>query len=392
MTVSRILYVTYDGLLDPLGQSQILPLVRTLAKRGWRLSILSFEKVDRPGYWEQQSALYWQLKEEGIHWKAFRYHKRFSVVATLFDMLRAAIWTLRHGKGFDLVHLRSYPLGPPVWNLSRLLGVPYLFDMRGLWVQERVDGNLWLNGTLLVKLAQYWERTLLNSAAAIVTLTQASIDSAVLNQAHLKPRIQVIPTLVDLQRFRLLTEPRKDGELRFVYHGSLGTWYDSDALLQVERILRVEGGTLTVITNDEDHPAAKELMAAGCIVYSCSHADIPQALAQMDAAVFFINPMPSKIASSPTKLGEALASGLPVITGPGIGDVDALLLHQGVGVVCDPADNDALRAAIREIDLMMRDPSVRDKCRRIAEETFGLDEISTRYEEIYVAVITEVVQ
>ena len=40
----KVLYCTYDGLLDPLGQSQILPYMYKFKKFVSQLHIISFEK------------------------------------------------------------------------------------------------------------------------------------------------------------------------------------------------------------------------------------------------------------------------------------------------------------------------------------------------------------
>ena len=38
-----VLYLSYDGLMEPLGQSQILPYLRQLAK-GRKITLITFEK------------------------------------------------------------------------------------------------------------------------------------------------------------------------------------------------------------------------------------------------------------------------------------------------------------------------------------------------------------
>src|SRR5688500_3495796 len=43
----NILYLSYDGMTDPLGQSQVLPYLGGLAKAGHRIALVSFEKPDR---------------------------------------------------------------------------------------------------------------------------------------------------------------------------------------------------------------------------------------------------------------------------------------------------------------------------------------------------------
>ena len=40
MIDKKILYITYDGLLDPLGKSQILPYILGLQERGFELRIV----------------------------------------------------------------------------------------------------------------------------------------------------------------------------------------------------------------------------------------------------------------------------------------------------------------------------------------------------------------
>ena len=40
----RVLYVSYNGMLEPLGQSQVIPYLRELSKLGVRFTLLSFER------------------------------------------------------------------------------------------------------------------------------------------------------------------------------------------------------------------------------------------------------------------------------------------------------------------------------------------------------------
>ena len=40
----RVLFISYNGMLDPLGQSQVIPYLRELARAGVRFTLLSFER------------------------------------------------------------------------------------------------------------------------------------------------------------------------------------------------------------------------------------------------------------------------------------------------------------------------------------------------------------
>ena len=43
----KILYITYDGLLDPLGSSQILPYIYGIKEFSDSIFIISFEKSEK---------------------------------------------------------------------------------------------------------------------------------------------------------------------------------------------------------------------------------------------------------------------------------------------------------------------------------------------------------
>ena len=84
----RVLFISYNGMLDPLGQSQVLPYLRELAKRGVQFTLLSFERskaFTREGT-QQCEELRQKLASQGIEWHWLRYHQRPSVPATIYDV------------------------------------------------------------------------------------------------------------------------------------------------------------------------------------------------------------------------------------------------------------------------------------------------------------------
>ena len=42
----RVLFISYNGMLDPLGQSQVIPYLRELAKRGVRFTLAEFRTAE----------------------------------------------------------------------------------------------------------------------------------------------------------------------------------------------------------------------------------------------------------------------------------------------------------------------------------------------------------
>src|SRR5205823_7759921 len=95
----------------------------------------------------------------------------------------------------------------------------------------------------------------------------------------------------------------------------------------------------------------------------------------------------SKLASSPTKFAEYLASGLPVVSTRGIGDIDAVIEDEGVGVLLDDFTAESYAKAFRRADALRKEPGFRDTCREVAHRFYDLHSIgSTRYLRLYRAV------
>jgi hypothetical protein len=43
---TRVLYISYNGMLDPLGQSQVIPYLRELSRLGVSFTLLSYERPE----------------------------------------------------------------------------------------------------------------------------------------------------------------------------------------------------------------------------------------------------------------------------------------------------------------------------------------------------------
>ena len=160
----RVLYISYDGALEPLGQSQILPYLRGLASLGAVTTLISFEKHSDIEDINQVKAVQAELAAHEIRWIPLIYHKRPTLLATSFDLL---VGLVRAGAvvrkdRVQVIHARSYVAALIAWILNRLLGVRFIFDMRGFWADERVDGGLWPSGHTCLSLlrrhpqTRYW--------------------------------------------------------------------------------------------------------------------------------------------------------------------------------------------------------------------------------------------
>jgi glycosyltransferase involved in cell wall biosynthesis len=280
--------------------------------------------------------------------------------------------------------------------LKRLFGLKYVFDMRGFWADERVDGGLWPAGGHLYRTAKWFEQRFLLNADCVVALTRAAVDE-MRTFSYLQgtvPRFEVITTCADLELFRPAEHaperPHTDRPFRLGYVGSVGVWYLFDEALRCFRLLRerVPDARLHIL-NRGGHAQIRDRMAALGIdeeavhLEAADHACVARAMQRMDAGVFFIKPLYSKIASMPTKLGEFLGCGIPCLGNAGVGDMADILEGEGVGVAVRGFDDAAMRDAVEGLLELTHAPGIRDRCRRAALRHFSLEKGVAAYDHIY---------
>jgi glycosyltransferase involved in cell wall biosynthesis len=95
----------------------------------------------------------------------------------------------------------------------------------------------------------------------------------------------------------------------------------------------------------------------------------------------------SKLGSSPTRMGEILGCGLPIITNDGVGDVSRIIRKYRVGVLVDGLSSAQMSAALNSLDILMTDPDLSSRCRAAAEDVFSLKVGTQAYCELYRAVL-----
>ena len=302
-----VLYLTYDGMSDILGQSQILPYLERLAESGYGITVVSFEKaqiyplspglpIGRAGLrrikWLKAQSIFEKLNIRHI---PLGYHKSPPVLSTIYDIwiLRKTCRILIKDRDLKIVHCRSYITALVGLWLRRKFGLKLIFDMRGFWADERVDGGLWdLRNPIYRLVYRYFkkmEAEFLREADWVVSLTESGVEVMVNGELEagswkleaqssklkeLKPekkewlreKVSVIPTCVDLGHFDPgkvpVEETRQirqqlgleDGDFLLLYLGSLGTWYMLEEMLDFFEVLRGQypSAKFLLLTKDTD--------------------------------------------------------------------------------------------------------------------------------------------
>lgn len=397
----QVLFISIDGMCDQLGQSQVLPYLTALSKIGFKITIASCEK---PKNFEKNRSVIENITSlHNITWKYCFYKTAIPLVSQFQNFFNLKKLTEREiilNKG-TVLHCRSYLPALIGLQLKQKFRNKYIFDMRGFWADERIDGNIWsLKNPLHKFLYRYFKKkeiSLLENADYIVTLTNTAKKE--IKQWNLRKLadIEVIPCCADTNHFTILNEKEKN-EIRMQlnipeniyvigYLGALGTWYMLDEMLDffAELQKKKPNSLLFFITNDDEQgilnaAEARNINKSSLLIKPAKRNEVPQFISCLDIGLFFIKPLYSKKGSSPTKLAELLACGIPIITNTGVGDVDELIVNNDCGVLVHKFTLEAYQLAINNADTLNKP---KEWYRGIANTNFSLQKGVESYQKIY---------
>lgn len=383
--VSGSTFISYTGALEQLGQSQVLPYLRGIA-RHLPVNLISFEKTADFQDVASVEHLRSDLNKQGVRWRPYQYRRsRFGRVVNYLQGVASAAQLTNSD---HVLHARSHVAAAMGLAVRRLTRCRLLFDLRGELADEYADIGHWSRRSLVYRATKRLEGHLLRHADGVVVLTEALASELRVSSSA---RLCVIPCCVDLELFRATAPPSVRAPHVLVYSGSLGTWYLLPEMIEFFRQAQAEiaGLRLKLITQSNTAALAANLARAGIrredvSVEASQYREMPQKLAGASAGMAFIRPIAAKRGSSPTKIAEYLAMGLPVIANAGVGDLKTHLPTRGVGYVLDDFTEPSMRAGVAFLKNALQDPTMPSRCRVAAREVYDLDRVGVaRYLDMY---------
>jgi glycosyltransferase involved in cell wall biosynthesis len=396
--------MTYDGLTSLIGQSQVWPYVSGLSAAGHQFDLITFEHKDRLERIGETVAR--EVGESTVTWHPCTFRSRPPILAKILD-LREMNGTSRRvavSDRFDVAHARSYPAADAALKLKRRFGLPFIFDTRGFLIDQRRDGNRWPRTNPFYRaLYNRWkakEADFIKNADHIIVLAGAARRVIESWDSYRGQPITVIPCCIDHQAFTVRTaqvraEARARLDIRadstvLVYLGSVGTVYLLPEMLRFfDRVKRARPGAkfLFIGKHSIEHLIATALAAGVTLdtddlrLHFAEHGEVPFWLAAADLALCLITSQFSSLGVSPTKLGEYLACGLPVVVNDGVGDVGAIVEQLGAGAVLSTMSDDEMDDVVSRLDdILAIDPAdLRERSRKIHDMPVALE----KYQQVY---------
>jgi hypothetical protein len=360
-------YITIDSLSEGVGSSQITPLITLLANAGLKISLISYEKSN------PDSDVTNHFKSIGVEWNVrdFGQNGLMGGIARLNNLRQEVPKT-------NLIHARS---DIPAVSAIASQQAPVLWDVRSLWADQKIIIQKSNFNAISYPLYRGLESIAATKSLGMSTLTSAVVP--ILEQRHkVLPHLRtVVTTAVDLNRFQLSSVlPSK---VRALFSGTFNDYYDLD----LSRLFMQEFQKQTPVEIHWARPSESQRSEIG-IGESSVLVGTQVGMAEMipnysfGVSICKLDAGPSLTAAMPTKIGEFLACGRPVVVNKGLGDMDEFLKDYDAGVILDGTPRNLVESASK-LSSVLLDPETPMRCRALAEKHFNMEEGSIKYLDLY---------
>jgi hypothetical protein len=367
----HLTYLSTDSLGEGVGFSQVFAYVTRMASRGVEVSLHSFEKE------EPSDAMKRAVAAAGVEWHIHPFG-RFGAIPGLLRVLRGALYV----RGAALVHARSDMAAAAVLLARRH---PWVWDCRSLYVDQKIELEELKKGSSSEAILRRIEAAAAKRCSAIVTLTEAVVPVLVDRFGpEVAGKVTVIPTCADLELFTPAGMPAPS-PLRLMLAGTVNRYYDVPLMISLVEAARGRMAThFSVLTPTIDRP---DLRSVADEITSVAARDVPTAISGVHAGLSVCrdNAGISLTASMPTKIGEFLAVGRPLVVNPGLGDAGRLLVQERCGVAVTSTTIDD---CLDELQALVTDPETPGRCRLLAQRRFNVDDAVTKLVGIYEGLAT----
>lgn len=383
-----ILYISYDGILEPLGSSQVLNYLNGIASKDKEIILLSYEKISDLIDSERVHKLQKKLSKDNIEWKFLKYHKNPAILASIFDLFCGFLHIIPFlfSRKIKIIHIRGY--------MPMLLGLlvkiissgKLIFDTRGFWPDEKADRSNWSRASKRYKFFKNFERICLRYSDKVICLTHQAKDIYIemMDPSDFK-KIEVIRTCTDLKKFYVNIPSRHSTDvLNFGYLGSIDTAYDISKVFKFfNHFLNHKDANLYIFTNGSKEELnllidKYDLPKDHIYIRKIGFDEVSEELNLIDIGIFYLNINFSIKASMPTKIGEFFSKGIPIICNKFNKDIEKIInKNNGYLLNFKKIEHHDLKKIEKLADLD------RNKIHEFARKNFSLEQGIQQYKEVY---------
>ena len=243
----------------------------------------------------------------------------------------------------------------------------------------------------------------MRSASGLVVLEQSA--KQLLGETYDVPNVplKVIRTCTDVKRYKKQEglDNKESSTLRFVFLGGARFPYRPDlAIMLIEKLIENGVDCNIDFINQGDRVFIEKVSGLTSIskekvrILSCEHSKIPDILPTYDCGIVMVESSHWRRVCSPTKMGEYLASGVPVISLEGIEAIDEL--SKRTVCVATISSEELLshfqEGRAQQILSFIKSIDVKQKCQILANDEFDLEMAGNLYVELYSEMEAQILQ
>ncbi|MCW3093135.1 MAG: hypothetical protein JWP81_4204 [Ferruginibacter sp.] len=290
---------------------------------------------------------------------------------------------------FDVVICSSGPITiglPGLFAKTFKRKKKFVFEVRDLWPEGAIQLGLIKNKTLM-RFAYYFEKLCYSKADLVVTCSKGMTDS--IQARFSSTKLLTIPNACDNELFQ---EKDPGFELPlwannkkiFVYTGSLGLMDDCMQIIKAIELTNIPEAIFVFIGDGKEKIELEQYVKEKKIANTWFIGLIPKTevrrwLQSSHAAFVTFKDIPVLQTSSPNKMFDAFAAGVPIIQSTA-GWIKDLLEYENAGITVNPTCPNQMSLAIKRL---ANDSGERNRmaeaARRLAETEFSRKILAEKY-------------
>jgi len=403
----KVIYLVYDGLTNPVFDSQVLTMLEFLKSQGRGPNLLvSFEPFIKNDFLQKMNEVIKRLETDVVIIKRLPFINRLSLRTLAQSLVKIVVEHMVAPEPL-ILHCRGQIAAYIAIQTKLLLphvNIKVLADIRGVPEELLMRSNLWrgLGDQLRYREMKKVEREVYTSADRLCCVSNSFKYYICKNFGCPADRILVVYCSVNTNRFRfdstvrarIRDELRLEDNLVFAYSGSLSPWQVPDKIFEFFIMAQKACPNSCLLILTKDVIAARKLLQkydkymANVMCLSMDYSRVPDHLMAADVGLLLREDTLVNKVAFPTKYAEYLSCGLFVVTTQGVMDIASYTMTQPVtGYVLQhfaELDSGELRNLIMQLyeKDFLTDMS-RQERHTIAANMFGIERNFSKYIEIY---------
>jgi colanic acid biosynthesis glycosyl transferase WcaI len=296
----------------------------------------------------------------------------------------------------DVMFVYHPPLtvGIPAYVLSRLWGIPFVYQIQDMW-PETLGATGMLNNSTILKFIGSFAKWIYKKAAAVCVISPGFREN-LLKKCVPDNKIHVISNWVDPDAYyiadpdpALAEENRLSKRFNIMFAGIIGAAQGLEVVLEAAKLLRGLKDIQFVLVGDGialpelKKMASEQSMNNVLFLGRFPQKSMPGLYALADVLLVHLKDDPLFSITIPHKILTYMASGKPILAAV-VGDAADVVTQTGAGISCPPSNPEALAEAVQKLyHLKKTDLNKMGLNGRLtAQDTYSREHLISRIEDV----------